>query len=358
MSQKTEIAYCDSTVNSVVGCLGCELHSAACPDKSTCYAAALTARWAGKPGWPASFDQPQHFPDRLPRAVRWADLRGKKRPEKPWLDGYPRVIFVNDLSDGFHSIDPEVWLTPHLEAMVASPHIWLLCTKRPDVMAEYFERHPAPSNFWLMTTVTSQATVWRALELSRIHGASLLLSLEPLLGEVDLMYPKAAFPDGPQMCCSGQDCGCRGMPVDPPLLWYFQGVFVGGASGPRAKPMHPGWARKIRDDCAAVGVPFLFKQWGEWEPILAAADGWSAYADDPVLLRSAARECIVLWPDGRTAKPEPNLDWWGQDFDGDDDGDPVELSGCALVMRRAGKRVTGRLLDGREHMAMPEVRRA
>ncbi|MFY9190405.1 MAG: DUF5131 family protein [Lawsonella sp.] len=236
MSIHTKIPYCDSTVNPVVGCRGCELHSAASPEKSTCYAAALTGRWVGKPGWPTSFDSPKHFPDRITRAVRWADMTGAERPDKPWLNGYPRIIFVNDLSDGFNSIDPEIWLTPHLQAMADSPHIWLLSTKRPDVMAGYFGKHEVPSNFWLMATVTIQATVWRVARLLRIPNCTRLLSLEPLVGPVDLQYPK--------------------------LIYDLDWIVIGGESGPRARPCDLAWIRSILRQCREAGVPAFVKQLG------------------------------------------------------------------------------------------------
>jgi protein gp37 len=250
MSIRTEIAYCDSTVNPIVGCRGCELHSASSPDKSTCYAAALTARWAGKPGWPYSFDQPMLFPDRIPRAVRWADLTGTERPSKPWLNGYPRIIFVNDLSDGFHSIDPEVWLTPHLEAMAASPHIWLLCTKMPQNMAAYFAKgnRSVPSNFWLMTTITRQQHLWRARDLRRIPAPVRILSLEPLLSAVGLL-PALGYNDpggGGAFCPYGD----------------IHGVFAGGESGPRARPCDLAWIRDILRQCREAGVRAYVKQLG------------------------------------------------------------------------------------------------
>lgn len=313
MGIHTNIHYCDSTVNPVVGCRGCELHSAASPEKSTCYAAALTSRWTGKSGWPTSFDNPKHFSDRIERAIRWTDMTGTERLNKPWLNNYPRIIFVNDLSDGFNSIDPEVWLTPHLQAMADSPHIWLLSTKRPDVMAKYFSKHEVPVNFWLMTTVTSQKTLWRAAELSTIP-ATLLLSLEPLLGAVDLLYPEAIFPNGPQMCCSGYECGCHGMSEDPPFIYDFDWVVIGGESGPHARPMHPDWARSIRDQCAAAKVPFFFKQWGEWLPQHQTRD---------IRYPLPNTSYQHVWPDGNYA-------------------------------HRIGKHAAGRLLDGREHSEMPQ----
>ena len=105
MGIKTKIEYVDSSTNPIMGCTGCDLR------ESHCYAATLCGRYAGQKGWPQSFDHPEHFPGRLEKAIKWKDLTGTKRPDKPWLDGYPRVIFVNDLSDGFcPDVDPGQWL--------------------------------------------------------------------------------------------------------------------------------------------------------------------------------------------------------------------------------------------------------
>ncbi len=247
MSKETKISYCDSTCNPVMGCRGCELHSKAAPAASTCYAAELCGRYAGhSKGYPKSFDEPEHFPRRIEQALRWPDLTGKERPEKPWLNGYPRIIFLNDLSDGFNSIDPEIWLAPHLWDMACGPHIWLLCTKHPDVMCAFFESRKVPENVWLMTTITSQATAWRATWLRRIFSArTRLLSLEPLLGPVDLLPILGYNASG-----DGEFC-----PV-------IHGVFIGGASGPKAQPCDVAWIREALADCKAAGVPAFVKQVG------------------------------------------------------------------------------------------------
>jgi hypothetical protein len=102
----------------------------------------------------------------------------------------------------------------------------------------------------------------------------------------------------------------------PSLDW----VIVGGESGPGARPMHPGWARQIRDDCAAAGVPFFFKQWGEWAP-----------DQGPI-----GHDCwpLASW-DGQS---------WIRDKFIDADDDPVF---------RVGKKAAGRTLDGVTYDAMP-----
>ena len=94
--------------------------------------------------------------------------------------------------------------------------------------------------------------------------------------------------------------------------WPVDWVIVGGESGPNARPMHPNWARGIRDQCQAAGVPFFFKQWGEW-----------AWTGDYITDNLYADKQRYMFAD-RT------------------------------VMIRAGKRAAGRLLDGREWNGFPE----
>jgi protein gp37 len=161
MGANTKIPWCDSTINPIVGCDGCELHRAGQPG-SHCYAAGLVRRYAGLAGWLASFDRPEFFAGRIEKACNWPDLTGKKRAEKPWLNGFPRLIFVCDLADPFtEGVDPESWLTPALPRMAESPHIFLLLTKRGRRMSDYFERYPVPRNFWLGVTVTGPDTTAR-----------------------------------------------------------------------------------------------------------------------------------------------------------------------------------------------------
>ena len=104
---------------------------------------------------------------------------------------------------------------------------------------------------------------------------------------------------------------------DAPWLEYLDWVILGGETGPGARPMNPAWVRKVRDDCQAAGVPFFFKQWGEWsEPM-----------------------CTGLRFDRPSGKPYPLFIF--------DDGKKVV---------RYGKKVAGHLLDGREWRELPGVR--
>lgn len=93
-------------------------------------------------------------------------------------------------------------------------------------------------------------------------------------------------------------------------------VVVGGESGPGARPMNPNWARDLRDQCSAAGVPFLFKQWGQWAPIV------------------------------------------GAHHFSDQDAENVGYGGWQAAMQRVGKKRAGRTLDGVEHNGFPEVAHA
>lgn len=108
-------------------------------------------------------------------------------------------------------------------------------------------------------------------------------------------------------------------------------IIVGGESGREARPMHPDWARQIRDQCAAAGTAFFFKQWGEWAPSpdFQPSVEWSQ--------GSGAGE--VAWPDGSISH-----------------GHMKERGGAGRMLLHLGKKRAGRLLDGVQHDAMPESR--
>ena len=307
MGIKTKIEWCDSTINPTMGCSGCVLR------KDHCYAATLCTRYAGCKGWPQSFDRPEFFPGRLEKAIRWKDLTGAKRPEKPWLDGYPRVVFVNDLSDGFcPDVDPGWWLEPCLNQMAASPHIWMLLTKWPDRMAEFFEQHSVPDNMWLGTTVTTQEDDWRIQWLLQIRAAVYFVSLEPLLGEIDLTDYLYRENEGLPLMLQMQ-----GGDV------VLNGIIVGGETGHGARPMNPQWPRDIRDQCQAAGTPYFFKSWGEWLP------------------NDQFEHSLPDWrgeygPDGWQARSARCHHWR-----------------LGFASFRIGKKRAGRLLDGREWNEMP-----
>jgi protein gp37 len=188
----------------------------------------------------------------------------------------------------------------------ATPNLdWLLLTKRPERVLHWLPPHwrtaGFPRNVWLGTSVENQqAADERIPHLLRVPAAVRFLSMEPLLGPVDLrrFLPNlhTGFPRGPR------------------VGWGI----VGGESGHGARPMHPRWARSLRDQCQAAGVPFFFKQWGEYATS-------TMVPADRVLVGKR-------WEEGMP------------------DGEADEV-----VMYRVGKKAAGRLLDGREWNELPEV---
>lgn len=323
MAKKTKIEWCDSTLNLSMGCDGCELWNRKA-GVSHCYAGRLTDRYGGGKGWPDQFESPRLFLNRLGPALKLPDLTGTERPDKPWLNGMPRLIFLGDMGDTWtESLDTEQWILPALQRMAASPHQFLMLTKRPGRMAEFTERHPLPKNVWPMTTVTSQKTLMRAYWLRKVRGGGpKALSCEPLLGPLDLSgYLGTLLPSE-----HGEHNYCvRG------IDW----VIDGGESGPNARPMHPDWPRSLRDQCVEAGVPYFHKQNGEWE---MASEFWSCQADGADVLSQlrALRERYKL----AFAGDQSDRDLWKY---------------RDKIMVRSGIKSTGRKLGFQEWNQMPTL---
>lgn len=314
MGKDTNIEWCDSTINGTSGCDGCELWNA---QVRTCYAGNLqTNRLSQSPKmahlYSRDFSEVRMIPGRYAQAASWSDLRGTERPDKPWLNGKPRMIFVGDLGDTFSRAVTDDYLTRELFGAITSKqgqrHFWMLLTKRPKRLAELAKKWGGlPDNVMAMATVTDQKTAdTRIPALLKVEAKWRGLSIEPLLGHV-FIRPQAFeafhFEDG-----------------EPSIHWVICG---GESGGPQARPMHPDWARSLRDQCAAAGVPFFFKQWGDW----------ACVSEGPILAET-------------TAQPKP---WHAMR---DDD----RVMGTAL-MRRIGKAKAGRLLDGREWNEFPKLER-
>lgn len=318
----TNIEWTDATWNPVSGCTraseGCD----------NCYAVVMTKRleamgnqkYAGLVnigknhfnGVVKTHDDALHIP------LRWRK---------------PRRIFVNSMSDLFHKDVPFAFIDKVFAIMALCPqHTFQILTKRPERMAEYFnegafelghnsvlgeieeliedtdyrlyeflydnayaagylraygisdtgeygtqiDRWPLP-NVWLGTSVENAEQLWRIDELRSVPAAVRFLSIEPLIGDLGTVNL-----DG--------------------IDW----VIGGGESGPNARPMKPAWARSLRDQCVAAGVPFFFKQWGEWAPAFSA---------------------------------------------------PAIRAGNYDYIKRVGKKRAGRILDGREWNEFPQVAR-
>lgn len=317
MAIKTAISYCDSTVSPTPCCSGCELFHVDL-SKNHCFAHRMSRRWSGKnKGWPESFTEYQFFPGRIEKACRWSDLTGTKRPDKPHLDGMPRVIFFDDLGDAFAPIAPLDWAAPYIDMMAESPHIWLWLTKWPHRMFNFFaDLGYVPDNFWLGTTITSQETTWRIKQLLRLRSIAKMLwvSAEPLLEEIDLhlissagyrMLSRWYGPDG------FDKTGSQPEIEQPKPDW----IAAGGMSGSNAVPTHPDAFRSLQDQCQAADVRYYFKQHGIW---LHA----SQLQDQPLLNVCEHATGKHFWPDGSTSY-------------------------------RLNSKLAGHLLDGKEWTEMP-----
>jgi protein gp37 len=187
MSKDTAIQWADSSLNLQMGCDGCELWN---PAKGIfkCYAGNQTVRRGGGKGWPLRFEDPVLFLDRLDDALKWGDLTGKDRPGKPWLNGMPRIIFLNDMGDTFSAKLPLDWMAPLLPRMADSPHQWLVLTKRPTRFAALSELVEIPKNVWPGTTITSARTLNRVQQLAKVKGGGpKFLSIEPMWEEIDFL---------------------------------------------------------------------------------------------------------------------------------------------------------------------------
>jgi protein gp37 len=289
----------------------------------------------------------------------------------------PRMIFVCSMTDLFADFVPDAMIDRLFAVMaLCAQHIFQVLTKRPERMRAYlgdprrphriaravldlaiehpalFDRTPWPvasigdidapddltlhqwplPNAWLGTSVEDQpAADARIPQLLATPAAKRFLSCEPLLGPVRIAWALGSRLDiAAGFLRRGQFS--PGMETLRRLDW----VIVGGESGRNARPMHPDWARALRDQCAAARVPFFFKQWGEWLP------------------------CRHLQkPSGEWA-PEA-LDGSGRIFQyGADQGkshifmvDPSCRSLGDVATWRVGKKIAGRLLDGVQHDGMP-----
>ena len=236
--------------------LGCTKVSPACDH---CYAETLATARLGVQWGP-------HAERRRTAASTWRQPHAWNR--KAAREGQRYRVFCASLADVFDNAASEDWRIDLWWMIRATPHLdWLLLTKRPQNIAKMVPQvvdfgrdawaNGPWSNVWLGTTVENQAEADRRIpHLLAVPAAKRFLSMEPLLGPVDVkrwLFPRTVFGASP----------LQDRTDHTRLDW----IIAGGESGPRARPSHPDWFRSLRDQCQAAGVPFFFKQWGEWGPI-------------------------------------------------------------------------------------------
>ena len=293
-----------------------------------------------------------------------------------WKRG--RRIFVGSMTDLFADFVTDSMLDRVFAVMATAPqHTFQLLTKRPARMRDYIEgqaRRPrflrlnphelawspyeggVPRNIWLGVSVEDQANAdARIPDLLATPAAVRFLSAEPLLGPIDLT--KLAFPSSWERCdCPDQKPTLNALDASVYCEGCCEGaerltcgaldqVIVGGESGPKARPMHPDWARQIRDHCADQEVAFFFKQWGEWREVLhdlGETIQVDADSDDAMAVLDGVKKPSWITQGGVVYTSLAAL--------------PDDDTPCRLV-ERLGKRAAGRLLDGVEHSARPDVDR-
>lgn len=214
MSTRSSIEWTESTWNPLTGCTKIS------PGCKHCYAERMARRLQamGQPNYANGFKLTLH------EQALEAPLTWKK----------PQMIFVNSMSDLFHSDVPVEFIQQVFLVMSrASWHTFQVLTKRSDRLLELDQLIEWPDNVWMGVSVESQAYTARITHLRQTSARTKFLSMEPLLG------PMTHF-----------DLGG--------INW----VIVGGESGPGARPMQEAWVVGIRDQCQAAWVPFFFKQWG------------------------------------------------------------------------------------------------
>lgn len=283
---RSEDGTAGSTWNPVSGCTKLS------PGCDHCYAENIAHRFSGTKAYPNGFDVTL-WPSRLDQPIRWTR---------------PRKIFVNSTSDLFHKDIPDEYIAKVWAVMAAAPrHTFQILTKRPARMrsllkSSRFRRqivdatgdlgladdlvstvevavhdHWPMEHVWLGISAEDQK--WadiRIPELLECPAALRFISAEPLLGPIDLW--RFLVPNASAFHSQGKTSVAENAEVAAILRGavkqhvsesraFLDWVIVGGESGPHSRPMSPAWVRSLRDQCMNTGIPFLFKQWGEWAPL-------------------------------------------------------------------------------------------
>lgn len=242
MTENSKIEWTDHTANFWWGCFKVS------PGCKNCYADTLSKRW----GKSAIWGPPEHSPRELKKGI-WKEL--PKWNQKAKESGQRRKVFVMSMGDFFED-HPQVnqWRKDALDLIGQSR--WLdfqVLTKRPENVNEMIVDYAGDiawledsHNVWIGTSVENQEQYnLRVPKLLKIPASELFLSCEPLLEPVDLQLPSAEWY------------------AERKISW----VIVGGESGRGKRPFNPDWARSIRDQCQATGVPFFMKQMDKVQPI-------------------------------------------------------------------------------------------
>ena len=358
---RSKIEWTDYTFNPWIGCTKV---SAGCKN---CYAERENKYRKWTDGWGKGAPRKRTSPMNWKTPILWDMTRWFVCPECGWRGpegetalnnfGEPRCpacdcgngleetrarVFCASLADVFDEEVPDEWRDDLRRLMHSTPNLdWLILTKRVEKMVDYFEQEPfffMGANLWMGVSVEDQKSAdYRIPYLFRIPAAVRFVSYEPALGPVDFGWVGTnAHYDS----LNGAALfGYIQKPRPPVTGWEAVGypefgvvghvkldwIIMGGESGPGARPMHPDWARSVRDQCQAAGVPFFFKQWGEWRQIRT-----------PLVYGIGYESVKYLMPDGSYGTQKH---WY---------------IGAAIGIER--KKAAGRMLDGRTWDEFPKSR--
>jgi protein gp37 len=346
MGANSGIQWTDHTFNPWIGC------TKVSPGCDHCYAEA----WASRYGT-ATWGNGQ--PRKLTSKSNWnLPLKWNREAEK---NGVRYRVFCASLADVFDNEVPDEWRRRLWDLIRATPYLdWLLLTKRIGNAAKMCPTKiygdPIFSNIWLGISVVNQEEADRDIpKLLSIPARIRFLSMEPLLGPVNLRFPSGAtgfsrFPDDFASWPEKEQDRWFSMQARATYMARCElvdWVIVGGESGPGARPMHPDWARSLRDQCHAAGAAFHFKQWGEWACYTQiGASGWT-------FTREADGRRYGQLEHGDFGATEKMFD--GREFETIYPFNTMDQTGPCMV--RVGKKAAGRLLDCREWNELPAADR-
>lgn len=322
MGKNSGIEWTTHTFNPWIGCTRI---SPACDH---CYAADWDKRYHGGEHWGSGAPRRRTSIDNWRQPRKWA-RQARETGTRP-------RVFCCSLADVFDNQVPASWREDLWHLIRATPELdWLLLSKRIGNVRQMLPQDWGDGwpHVWLGITVVTQAEADRDIpKLLDVPAALRFLSCEPLLEEIRFRPYSLTERPCPACWCEdelGEPRGTMSHPIN--CGWRkdegtarggIDWVIAGGESGQHARPMHPDWARSLRDQCAAEGVPFLFKQWGEWGP---APSGLATHVIEP------PGRCVL-----RLGCPL----------------DAINEAGGELIYRY-GKKRAGRLLDGRQHDEIP-----
>jgi protein gp37 len=266
MGKNSRIEWTNHTFNPWWGCTKV---SAACKH---CYAEAWAKR-VGQDVWGPSADRRFFGEKHWSEPIQW-DSEAR-------VTGQRRRVFCASMADVFEDRrELDAWREKLWRLIDATPHLdWLLLTKRPETVIRLIPWSAHwPHNVWLGTTVEHQeAADARLLHLARLPAIIRFVSAEPLLGSLDL---------------------------SPWLRSTIDWVITGGESGPKARPSSPSWFRDLLRQCRDAGVPFHFKQWGDWTPSqdihISALRMQSRQAEDRTWMLRVGKKAAGRLLDGMT----------------------------------------------------------